>query len=67
MIGYALFFMNEGALGYLDQSLGIVIGVGPSVIDIDESATRKLTSSTLTQDVCACIVSAHWGNRKGKS
>ena len=53
--GYALFFMNEGALKYLDQSQGFEIGVGPSVVVVDEGMARKMTSTTLTQDVYAFI------------
>lgn len=53
--GYALFFMNEGALGYLNSSQGFEIGVGPSVVVVDEGMGRKLTSTTLTQDVYGFI------------
>lgn len=58
--GYALFFMNSGALKYLDESAGWEIGVGPSVVVVDQGLARKLTSTTLTQDVYAFIF-----NQKG--
>jgi len=58
--GYALFFMNEAALKYLDSSAGFEIGVGPSVVVVDEGLARKMTSTTLTQDVYAFIF-----NQKG--
>jgi lipid-binding SYLF domain-containing protein len=48
---YALFFMNEKALEYLNSSQGFQIGVGPSVVVLDEGMARNFTSTTLTQDV----------------
>ena len=53
--GYALFFMNEGALEYLDESGGFEIGVGPSVVVVDAGMGKSMTSTTLTQDVYAFI------------
>jgi lipid-binding SYLF domain-containing protein len=53
--GYALFFMNEGALSYLDKSGGFEVGVGPSIVVLDEGAAKSATSSTLTQDIYALI------------
>jgi lipid-binding SYLF domain-containing protein len=53
--GYALFFMNEGALKYLDTSEGFEIGVGPSIVVVDEGVGKSMTSTTLTQDVYAFI------------
>jgi lipid-binding SYLF domain-containing protein len=53
--GYALFFMNEAALEYLDKSQGFEIGVGPSVVVVDEGMGKSMTSTTLTEDVYAFI------------
>ncbi|MGH7303289.1 MAG: YSC84-related protein [Candidatus Rokuibacteriota bacterium] len=53
--GYALFFMNEGALSYLDKSGGFEVGVGPSIVVMDEGAGKSTTSSTVTQDIYAFI------------
>ena len=53
--GYALFFMNDAALGYLDKSDGFEVGVGPSVVVLDEGAGKSMTSSTVTQDIYALI------------
>ncbi|MGE0417779.1 MAG: YSC84-related protein [Acetobacteraceae bacterium] len=50
---YALFFMNEKALTYLDKSDGWAVGSGPSVVVADEAFARSVTSTTLTQDVYA--------------
>jgi len=55
VFGYALFFMNEGALAYLDKSEGFELGVGPSIVVVDEGVGKSITSTTLTQDVYAFI------------
>ena len=53
--GYALFFMTDSALAYLDKSGGFELGVGPSIVVVDEGVGRSLTSTTITQDVYAFI------------
>jgi lipid-binding SYLF domain-containing protein len=58
--GYALFFMNDAALAYLDKSEGFEIGSGPSVVVLDEGMGKTMTSTTLSQDVYAVIF-----NQKG--
>jgi lipid-binding SYLF domain-containing protein len=55
VFGYALFFMNDGALAYLNKSDGWEIGVGPSIVVVDEGMGKSLTSTTITQDVYAFI------------
>ena len=55
--GYALFFMNDGALKYLDSSAGFELGVGPSIVVVDEGMAKSITSTTLSQDVYAFIFS----------
>jgi lipid-binding SYLF domain-containing protein len=55
VFGYALFFMNDSALAYLDRSDGWEIGVGPSVVVVDKGMGKSLTSTTITQDVYAFI------------
>jgi lipid-binding SYLF domain-containing protein len=50
---YAMFFMNQAALDYLNKSDGWSIGSGPSVVVIDQGAAASLTSTTLSQDVYA--------------
>lgn len=55
VFGYALFFMNESALAYLDSSHGLEIGVGPSVVIVDAGLAKSITSTTITQDVYAFI------------
>lgn len=53
--GYALFFMNEESLRYLDESDGLEIGVGPSIVLVDEGMAKSMTSTTMTEDVYAFI------------
>jgi lipid-binding SYLF domain-containing protein len=50
---YALFFMNEAALQYLQKSDGWSVGSGPSVVVVDKGAAASLSSTTLSQDVYA--------------
>ena len=50
---YALFFMNDGALQYLNKSDGWAIGSGPSVVVLDKGKAASLTSTTVTEDVYA--------------
>ncbi len=50
---YALFFMNNAALAYLDKSDGWQVGTGPSVVVADEGVAKSMTSTTLSQDVYA--------------
>ena len=55
--GYALFFMNEKSLSYLDSSEGFEVGMGPSFVLVDEGKGKSMTSTTATQDVYAYIFS----------
>lgn len=55
--GYALFFMNDEALSYLDKSDGWEVGAGPSYVVVDQGAGKAFSSTTLTQDVYAFIFS----------
>ena len=50
---YAMFFMNQNALHYLDQSDGWAVGTDPNVVVIDRGAGATLNSTTLTKDVIA--------------
>jgi len=55
--GYALFFMDDSALAYLDKSEGFEIGVGPSIVVVDEGTAKTLTTTTGRKDVYAFIFS----------
>jgi lipid-binding SYLF domain-containing protein len=49
--------MNDGALKYLDTSDGFEVGVGPSIVVVDEGMGKSMTSTTVTHDVYAFIFS----------
>ncbi len=53
--GYALFFMSDSALQYLDKTEGWEIGVGPSVTLVDEGVAKSLTTTTARSDVYAFV------------
>src|SRR5579863_408608 len=53
--GYALFFMTDSALEYLDKSGGWAIGTGPSVVVVDQGVARSLTTTNLRSDVYAFV------------
>jgi lipid-binding SYLF domain-containing protein len=53
--GYALFFMDDASLAYLDKSDGWEIGSGPSVVVVDKGMGKTLSSSTLQSGVDAFI------------
>jgi len=55
--GYALFFMTEDALRYLDNSAGWELGVGPSIVVIDEGVARSLSTTTAKDDIYAFFFS----------
>jgi len=55
--GYVLFFMSNDSLKYLDTSDGWEIGVGPSVVVLDEGMAKSLTTTTARDDVYAFIFS----------
>jgi lipid-binding SYLF domain-containing protein len=55
--GYALFFMNAQALDQLETTHGFEVGVGPSIVIVDEGLGRSMTSNTITSDVYAFIFS----------
>lgn len=53
--GYAMFFMNDAALAQLGKNEGFEIGVGPSVVVMDEGMARTATTTTLKDDIYAFI------------
>jgi lipid-binding SYLF domain-containing protein len=52
---YALFFMTDSSLDYLDKSGGWAIGTGPSVVLVDQGMARSLTTTSLCSDVYAFV------------
>jgi lipid-binding SYLF domain-containing protein len=53
--GYAMFFMTAGALAQLDNANGFEVGVGPSIVVVDEGMGKSRTTNTLKGDVYAFI------------
>jgi lipid-binding SYLF domain-containing protein len=51
--GYALFFMSDSAVNYLNTSGGFELGVGPSIVVLDAGTARALTSTTMQKDIYA--------------
>ncbi|MDZ4381737.1 MAG: lipid-binding SYLF domain-containing protein [Parvibaculum sp.] len=52
---YAVFLMTNEALEYIDDSHGWEIGVGPTVVVMDEGAAKNLSTSTLKDAAYAFI------------
>jgi lipid-binding SYLF domain-containing protein len=53
--GYAVFLMTDNAVNYLHTSHGLEIGVGPTVVIVDEGVAKNLSTSTLQNDAYAFI------------
>jgi lipid-binding SYLF domain-containing protein len=52
---YVLFFMDADSLSYLFRSEGWEIGVGPSVVFVDEGLAKNLSSTTIKEGIYAFI------------
>jgi lipid-binding SYLF domain-containing protein len=52
---YALFFMTNDALDYLNKSGGFEVGSGPSVVVFDEGMGKSLSTTTARSDVYSFI------------
>ena len=55
--GYAMFFMNDAALKSLDTAAGFEVGVGPTVVVMDEGKAKTTTTTTMKDDIYAFIFS----------
>ena len=55
--GYAMFFMNQAALKALDSTQGFEVGVGPSIVVMDEGKAKSTTTTTMKDDIYAFIFS----------
>jgi lipid-binding SYLF domain-containing protein len=53
--GYVMYFMNDAALKALDNTAGFEVGVGPSVVVMDEGKAKTATTTTMNDDVYAFI------------
>jgi lipid-binding SYLF domain-containing protein len=55
--GYVMFLMTDAARAYMDKSDGWEVGVGPTIVVVDEGAAKSLTTTTAKEDVYAFIFS----------
>jgi len=53
--GYAMIFMNDKAIEQLDNKNGFEVGVGPSVVLVDEGMAKTTTTTTLKDDIYAFV------------
>ena len=53
--GYAMFFMNAKALDEFVNASGFEVGVGPSVVLVDEGMAKTTTTNTLKDDIYAFV------------
>ena len=53
--GYVVFLMNDKAVKYLEDTHGWEIGVGPTVVVVDEGVAKNFSTSTLKDDAYAFI------------
>jgi lipid-binding SYLF domain-containing protein len=53
--GYVMFLMNDDALTYLKKSEGWEVGIGPTVVVMDEGMAKSMTTSTAKDDIYAFI------------
>ena len=53
--GYVVFLMNDKAESYINKSEGWEIGVGPTVVVVNEGVAKNLSTSTLKDDAYAFI------------
>jgi lipid-binding SYLF domain-containing protein len=53
--GYAMFLMTDKAIEYLNKSKGWEIGVGPTVVVVNEGLAKDLTTSTAKEDIYAFV------------
>jgi lipid-binding SYLF domain-containing protein len=53
--GYVVFLMSDKAVRYIHETHGWEIGVGPTVVIVDEGVAKNLSTSTLKDDAYAFI------------
>ena len=53
--GYVMFLMNDKAVDALGAKEGFEVGVGPSVVVVDEGKAKTMTTTTAKDDIYAFI------------
>ena len=51
--GYALFLMTDEAVKWINKSNGWEVGVGPTIVIVDEGASSSKTTTTLQSEIYA--------------
>ena len=55
--GYAVFLMTDDAVRYVEETKGWEVGVGPTVVVVDDGVAKNLSTSSLKDDAYAFIFS----------
>lgn len=55
--GYAVFLMTDDAVNYIEKTKGWEVGVGPTVVVVDEGVAKNISTSSLKNDAYAFIFS----------
>jgi lipid-binding SYLF domain-containing protein len=55
--GYAVFLMTDEAVSYVKKSKGWELGVGPTVVVVDEGVAKNLSTTSLKDEAYAFIFS----------
>jgi len=53
--GYAMFFMNPEAVAQLNKADGFEVGVGPTVVMVDEGMAKTATTTTMKDAIYAFV------------
>jgi len=51
--GYALFFMTDSSMNWIDKSDGWEIGAGPSIVVVDTGMAKSMTTTTVQSEIYA--------------
>jgi lipid-binding SYLF domain-containing protein len=52
---YVLFLMSDAALAQIDKNQGLEVGVGPSLVVVDEGMAKTMTTTTTKDDIYAFV------------
>lgn len=53
--GYAMMFMTDAAFQAFSKAEGFEVGVGPTVVVVDEGMARNATTATMKEDIYAFV------------
>ena len=53
--GYAMFFISQAGLDHLKKTKGWEVGIGPSIVFVDEGVAKSLTNTTAKEDIYAFV------------